>query len=173
MNIQNCSFGATPIIGIPANSAKSTVVLSGINGNHSDVRVYAREFTAVTDSTVTNSSGRSWKISPNLDVASDYFPIMFKLGSVAVKSGDNHIVKCFVRRNHATQINGGIMLEEGWISGVSSHREYITVGADTWEDLIITFTPTTNGVLPIFGFCYPNGGTTHSFWFDDLSIEVM
>lgn len=169
--IQNCMFDTTPLVTNHATNNRNVAILSGVNNNHGDVRIFRRGLNVVTDNVVTNSIGRSWKISPTLaNISSDYAPIKFKLGAFAVRNGILTTVRAYVRRDHATEINGGIMLEEGWIGGVNTDREYITVGADTWEQLSISFTPTNNGIIPIFGFVFSDA-TNRSFWFDDLSAE--
>lgn len=175
MVFQNCVFDTTPVLSLHASSPKSTIILSGVNNNIQDVRIHTPNYTIITDTVVTNSTGRSWKVSPTVDngLFSNECPIMQKLGTVAVKSGTLVTVTCYVYRSHATQIVGGIMVEEGWISGVADQKVPITVGATTWEQLTLTFTPTVSGVIPIYGYCYPDGGTTHSFYFDDLNVTQV
>ena len=45
----------------------------------------------------------------------------------------------------------------------------ITVGADTWEQVSVNFTPTRDGIAKIEAHAY--GGTTHSVYVDDLSVS--
>lgn len=172
--IQNCFFASSPNISLHS-SPKGTVYLSGINNNSQDIRIYNANYTIITDNAITHSYGLSWKVSPTLDsgLFRDDYPILHKLGDVAVRSGILVVVSCYVRRSHATEINGGILVENGWLSGVGDVKEYITIGADDWEELVLSFTPSANGIIPIWGFCYPDGGITHSFWWDDLTIETV
>ena len=67
-------------------------------------------------------------------------------------------------------ITGSLVCRGGQIAGVSSDvTASMTVGADTWEQVQIQFTPSAAGVVEIEAWAY--GGTTYSVYVDDLSVS--
>jgi hypothetical protein len=47
----------------------------------------------------------------------------------------------------------------------------MTGAADTWEQVILNFTPSTAGVVEILAECY--GGTTLTGYVDDITITQV
>lgn len=56
------------------------------------------------------------------------------------------------------------------MSGTTDITDTITVGATTWEQLTLTFTPTEDGVVEFYVGAY--GGTTYSLFWDDFAVSA-
>ena len=52
--------------------------------------------------------------------------------------------------------------------GTNDVTSYMSGPADTWEQVTLTFTPTTAGVVEILAECW--GGSTNTGYVDDLTI---
>lgn len=94
------------------------------------------------------------------------------IATVACNASSLVTVKCWFYRSHANLV-GTLKCRGGQIDGVSSDvTSSMTVGATTWEELTITFTPNEAGVVEIEALFYPNDGvTTYSGYIDDMTIS--
>jgi hypothetical protein len=147
----------------------SRVTETNIGGDSTAHKITYPDYTVASETSVRHTaSGLAWKVSPTALSFMDWCPADMVLATIAVAASAPVIVKCWARRTN-TGLTVGIKLRQGAIPGVTSDvTDEVTVAADTWEELSITFTPTQAGVVEIEGYCY--GGTTYSAYFDDLTV---
>lgn len=133
-------------------------------GNH---KIFCDGGLISSDSVVTNSAGISWKMSPTSANRNIDYPLNLRVALVAVGASTLVTAKLKVRRdNSGAAIQ--LMCKGGQIAGVINDVSAAAVGAiDTWEEVIITFTPTEAGVVELTAEAYGNG---FNAWFDDLII---
>lgn len=115
------------------------------------------------------SSGIAWALSPTSSTdRNSSFPLTLNVATVAVAANAPVTVKAWLRRSD-TGLTIGLRILGNQIAGVSSDiLSPITLGADTWEEVTLQFTPTANGVVQIQAYCY--GGSTYNGYVDDLTI---
>lgn len=133
------------------------------NGYYKDVG------SVLTDTTVRHTaSGYSWKMSPTTTSACLTYPLRMKVGSFAFNAGSLVTVKAWLRRDN-TALYMKLVLPFQGIPGVTDEiSSSITVGADTWEEVTITFTPTSAGAAEVYVDAF--GGTTYNGYVDDVTI---
>lgn len=122
-----------------------------------------------SESTVRHTaSGISWKMSPTTAVATVDAPLTLPIARVACAASLLVTVKAWMRRTN-TALTLKLVCKGNQIGGVSSDvSSSVTVAADTWEEVTITFTPNEAGVVEIEA--QASGGTTYSGYIDDMTI---
>lgn len=139
---------------------------TNIGGDATLHKLTFRNATAKTQSAVARS-GVAWQLSPTSANYYSVFPFRIPLGSIAVNANKLVTIKCWVRRDN-TGISAGLYLLNAALPGVVETSVLMTAAANTWEEITITCTPTSAGVLTFYGIAY--GGTTFNAYFDDLTI---
>jgi hypothetical protein len=123
----------------------------------------------VSETTVRHTaSGVAWKISPKNAFWVSSFPLEFPVGRVWVQAGVSKTISLWMRRTN-TALTGRLVVRLPGGSHVTDVSSSITVGADTWEQVSVNFTPTLSGIAKIEAHAF--GGTTHSLYVDDLSVS--
>lgn len=170
--LDNCTLSSTTSVTSPTNDSEG-IMASNLNGSSTGHRVWMAGWTAVTQSAVRQvASGVAWAVSPtSATLVSSCRPATLKLARVAVNDGTLVSVKCYVRRTN-TGLTIGIRVKGGQVAGLSSTQVATTAAAaDTWDELTITFTPSSKGVVEVEGFCH--GGTTYTGYFDSLTVSQV
>lgn len=123
---------------------------------------------AQTDVRQTNT-GYAWSLAPTSSTfRTSFYPLDFKIATVAVNANALVTVKAWMRRNN-NLLNLGLRIKGGQIAGVPNDiTSYMTSTIDLWEQVTLTFTPTEVGVVEIFAECW--GGSTFTGYIDDLTI---
>lgn len=143
----------------------------GVADDHrSWVGGYGNHGTLTSDAVVRRTaSGLAWKLSPlNATYVTSKTPLRIPLATVRVAASTLVTVKLWLRRTN-TGLTGTLFCRGGQLSGVAADvSASITVAADTWEEVTITFTPSVAGAIDLEVVAY--GGATYSLYYDDLSI---
>lgn len=116
------------------------------------------------------ASGISWKVSPTTTAyVNSANPMPLSIAKIACSASGQVTASVWMRRTN-TGLTARLICKGGQISGVSSNvSTSMTVAADTWEQITITFTPTEIGVVELLAECW--GGTTYSLYVDDFSAS--
>jgi len=126
------------------------------------------------DSVRHTASGIAWEISPTSEDKREEFPLEMSLCRIACEANKQVTVNAWLRRDHATDIEGRIIIKGGTIQGVSADvSDSLTAAADTWEELEIQFTPTEAEVAEVFVQAYyPDSVSTYTYtvYVDDVTI---
>ncbi len=118
------------------------------------------------------ASGVSWKTSITSTIRTSSYPLDFKIAEVAVNANALVTFTCWVKKSHATDIAGAIVLQGSQIAGVPSDVVTTKANDTAWEQLTLTFTPTEAGVVEILGRAYTTGlSITDTVWFDDVDVD--
>lgn len=175
LRINTSSFGeATPITYSGTGYSSGRIVVQNYDGVAGDHRTFYSSGTAgatvVADSTTRHtSSGLSWKFNTQSAVfVSSSFPIVFPVARVAVTANKATTARLWTRRA-ATTVTGTFRCRGGQLTGVSSDQTASSSAAiDTWEELLLNFTPTETGVLEFDFLMY--GATSVDLFIHDFSI---
>jgi hypothetical protein len=114
------------------------------------------------------ASGISWKMQPTNTIRDSTWPVVLSLAKVAVAANSLVTVKAWMRRNNSG-LTMRLVCKGGQISGVSNDVVASVTTTDAWEEEVITFMPTTAGVVEITAEAW--GGNTFSGWVDDMTIS--
>lgn len=140
-------------------------VIINYGGTPNVTKVAASAGTISSDTTTTNTSGTSWSFAPIADRQNSSYPLSMELAKVYVVSGSAVTVTAYTRRDNAGQ-NIGIRVIGDSALGVSTATALNTAANNTWQQVTLTFTPTTSGVVRIDGVSYG----TNTGWIDDIAI---
>ncbi len=117
------------------------------------------------------TSTLSWKFSPTSATLVDtYRRLRLPIAQVLCKANVAVTISGYFRRTN-TGLTGGLRIKGAQLAGMTAadYTSAITVAADTWEQLSITFTPTETGVVEVLAECY--GGSTYNMWVCDLAFS--
>ena len=142
---------------------------NGTAGDHRTYYGHSLGATIFSEQTIRHTaSGVAWKISPlSTTYVRDNVPVTMPVGQLYCNASAQVTVRIFMRRTN-TGISGHLRCRGGQIAGVASDViDAISVAADTWEELEITFTPSAAGLVEIDVQVW--GGSTFSMYVDDMT----
>lgn len=169
ITLDNCDFSTVSVN--PPTADGVVVQASNIGGDSTDHKFWRKGYRGFTQTAVRQEgSGVAWEIQPvNTSFVNRMRPATLTLARVACEANEEVTVTCYCRRSN-TGLTVGLRLKGGQIPGVLEDvTDVMTDGADTWQQLTLTFTPTARGVVEIDGYCH--GGTTYSAFFDSLTVS--
>lgn len=149
------------------------------NDTANDHRLYYINCLVTSDSSVTQSgSGYSWKMTP-LSTTTKYTrdvdsPLEFNIAKVAVAANAQVTATIYARRT-GTSTNdyvslAALLINNGSVGLTSDIKSSaLSAGANTWQQLTLTFTPTVAGVATISALMSASS-TSNSVFVDSLSI---
>lgn len=160
--------GADP--SVPAGQF-GTVSYTRKNGNVADHGKLSGYWDLRTSTTERHTlSGVSWRLRPlNSSFIGPLNPAKFELARVAFTGSSTVTVRCWMFRDNSN-LTQGMRVRSGHPGITADVVALNTDPANQWNEVVLTFTPTVAGVVVIEGIAY--GGTTHSGFFDDLSVSV-
>ena len=165
-----CAFGETIKVANQGAWVNSRVCLTAHDGSTDNNTVYTDGGIISSQSSVRHTaSGIAWQLSPTSANRSAYYPLFMSLAKIAVAASTLVTVLCWFRRSD-TGIIGKLVCRGGQIAGVTTDiSASMTAAADTWEQLSISLSPATAGVIEIEVWAY--GGTVYSVYVDDIEIR--
>ncbi len=145
---------------------ESFVIFERLNGVVDSHEIHHHGGIIATDSAVTHgAAGLSWRLSPTSLERVARSPLRLPVARVACAASALVTIKAWLRRND-TGLTLKLVCVDIEGSSVSSS---MTAGANVWEELTVTLTPSEKGVVQVFVEAY--GGTTYSGWVDDMTIS--
>lgn len=165
----NCTFPAGSLATGFTSYLDGKVFLQNYNNDSNNHQIYMFGGSIVSSTSVRNTeSGISWALSPTSLFRSNLDPITLSLGKILVFANKLVTISGYLRRTN-TALTIQLKVKGNQIAGVGNDIVApITVAANTWEQVTLTFTPTETGVIELVGEAY--GGTTHTGYIDDLTI---
>jgi hypothetical protein len=127
---------------------------------------------------VHTAGGIAWQLScTNYDLYKNIYDVDYykfnklKIGDIPVKANKLTTVKIWTQRLYTTTKLALYVRPDGPISSFIVAES--SAAANTWEELTITFTPTSTGVLPVYiGVQYDATNAGQLFYFDDFSVTI-
>lgn len=125
--------------------------------------------TIVKETTTRHTaSGLAWKVSvTDATEINQYCPIRVPIAKIFCGSTGLVQVTLFVYRSN-TGLNTRLIVRGRQIPGVDNDQTADAASSGTWEQLTLSFTPTSYGLVPVELLCW--GGTTYNVIYDDLRI---
>ena len=116
-----------------------------------------------------------WTVSITNTLRNSTYPVVFSLAKVKFNANQSVIVKCWIKKTHATNISASISCKGGFISGVTSDITTLKGNDTNWENVTLaTMTPTVSGVLEITAQTwYVANAAVQSVDFSDVTISVI
>ena len=165
---------ATPVTARTAEYSNQGGLFSqGQDGNALNHQQYKNNGTTSSDVTVRHTAaGISWKLSPTSSTfVTSTYPYYMPVAKVACAAGTLVTASVWMYRTN-TGLTARLMCKGRQILGVNSDvSTLMTAAINTWEAVIITFTPTEVGVVELLAECW--GGTTYSLYVDDFSVSQV
>ena len=144
------------------------------NNAANDHRIYYNNAIMFSESTVRyENSGIAWKLSPATTSYTEDKPFGPKFIESYVEAGTQVTASIWTRRtNTALTVRMAALVTDNLLLGLSSDlTDTMTSGADTWEQLSFSFTPTVSGLLTVRVLVW--GGSTHSAYVDAPTITQL
>lgn len=159
----------------PFSSASTTFadsrLISTYDDGVADACVIYSDGSIIDAQTATRhtASGIGWRMRPTSENRAATYPVWQRIATVFCEAGVAKTVSVWVQRDD-TNITGRLLLKANDIVGVTTDQAAsITAAINTWEQISITFTPTTSQFVDVYMECW--GGTTHSFYWDDFAAS--
>jgi hypothetical protein len=181
--LERCTFQGPVISGNPNTGLGSPfnnggwagkILVNAFGGVTWDNREYSMWYRWVSDNANRHipagppSQGASWKVSLyNSTLFTADFPARKSLVKVACKANEARTVSVWLMRDDPG-LTLGLMTLSSYVAGVTRQQVPMTAGASTWQQVSISFTPTEDGLVDIWGYAF--GGTTFNGWFSDVSV---
>lgn len=164
--VYNCLFDDT--IEIATDQAVNTSVLWSYNhdqvaGNH-----WGFTFRGTVNWQTTIKQGSdpgAWRVVLiNASSRPESVPIRFQIAQIAVEANKQVTVKAWVKKDNGTTVGCKIMVEGSTFTLPGITETSATAANNTnWQELTITFTPTQEGVVPIWFESFFISGNSNTY----------
>ena len=154
------------------SGANTTLASANHNGVSGTGKFFGYKWTMEPETTIKRgNSGQSWKITKT---ANDGIA-KHTIGKVAVAGSGTVTVKIWMyRTNSGTSVYGKLIIPADATLGLSTDSEANNTSgsADTWEEITVTASPSSAGIMDIQIETQTDTGTSAgSVYFDDLTVE--
>ena len=119
--------------------------------NH-DLGGYDWEWTdgGTINSEATNrvgGTGKMWKLLTSSTTRTSAYPLDWDLAPVALVGGETNTVKVWLKKAHATNVNGRLVCRGGQVDGISTDVTATLADNTNWQELTLTLSPTDDCVV--------------------------
>lgn len=140
---------------------------NNIQNNHMTIEQYG--ISMLQSTTTQTGSGFAWQVTLSSTTRDSTFPFNLPLAKVLCESGKTYTVKVYCKKDDATNVSAQLRCSSTWINGITEQTD--TKADDTnWEQLSISFTPTENGVVEIFGDVWCSSITNANVYWDTFEV---
>ena len=132
--------------------AVSTYTNARIRSQNHDLGGYDWEWTdgGTINSEATNragGTGKMWKMLTSSTTRTAAYPLDWELGPVALVGGETNTVKVWLKKAHATNVNGRLVCRGGQVDGISTDVTATLADNTNWQELTLTLSPTDDCVV--------------------------
>lgn len=137
---------------VSLSTTDAMIKVNQANGNRYDYRLYTLSYTLLTDQTTVHAPAtQSLKFTMNsFNMFPSYAPARFSVSKVACFANKTITFKLWVQRT-TQNVQNGLAVYSGLVAGIVDTFVLGTAANATWEQLIISFTPTEDGVVEVWG----------------------
>lgn len=156
------SFGGTDKTGsIKANKWDGTTGNDFFQGSKGKI---------IPETTIRKTaSGKAWKMDIAGSAINSANPLNMPLAKVAVNASALVTAKLWCYRD-GTGVTGGLKVLGNPLIGVSEATALTSGSAGAWEEVSLTFTPSTSGFVEFEATCYYVSNDAHNLYIDDITI---
>lgn len=177
MKVAASSFGeGSPLSFSGSDYSSGRIVFQNYNGTSDDHRTYystgTNGATVFADSTTRHvENGLSWKFTvQNATFVNANFPVTFPIARIAVKAATEYQAAIWTQRTHTGAV-GTFRCRGGQLAGIPNDVTASSGAAvDTWEQLVLTFTPTITGVIDLDFTMY--GPAAEDVYIHDFTVST-
>lgn len=120
------------------------------------------------------ASGMAWKIAITNVLRTYKNPIKLTIAKVYCLAGSQAIIGCWVKKTHATDIVAKLLIDHYINTTVTADVSTIAAESTEWQQLIVTLTPTGDGVIEVIVETYWNANLADEFvYVDDVSVAQL
>lgn len=150
-----------------------SIIYDRYNGSDTDYRYYQYFWEVISQTTERHTaSGIAWQMNittQKLRTTND--PTKYKISTIAVNANSQVTYKVWVKKTHATNIDVDVIIFAGSLPGINSNITATAANNTNWQELTLTFTPTTKGVVDVYMNGYASTGPyTNSIYIDDVTV---
>ena len=148
--------------------------MSGLNGSNSAFLGYTRQAVISRETSITHSGASSWKVNILNMPRNAGNPVPVNFGQIYLKANVSTTISVWVYLENF-QAAANLTLIGYQIPGVDTNQVATanTAIEAAWQQLSITFTPTSNGVVTLQVNCWlAQGAANKSVYIDDLSVPI-
>lgn len=92
-------------------------------------------------------TGKMWKLLTSSTTRTAAYPLDWELGPVALVGGETNTVKVWMRKAHATNVNGRLVCRGGQADGITTDEVATLADNTDWQELTLTLSPTDDCVV--------------------------
>lgn len=130
--------------------------------NHRIYTLGAQIDSAVTDR--VGGTGLMWKMAISSSTPTLTSPITLPVARIAVNANKAVTITAYMKKDHASDVGGSIVVKGGQLSGISSDVIATKANDTSWELLTLAdFTPTEKGVIEIEAWGYYITGNSNVY----------
>lgn len=170
--IQKLNYTEPTLFSSSSNLATfSTIFIKNINGNTSDWRGLSYGVNITRNTSITKSGNSSWRVLIENTNRDANWPQKLKLAEVYCTANVTNTISVWM---YFTNSSMGASLEvpgqqiEGVNNNVVSNGNSAVTGS--WQQVSVSFTPTENGIVKVYGNVWSTGASNESVYFDDMSF---
>lgn len=143
--------------------------LTNIGNDPQLFRQFHFGYNVISQAAVTDGSSKAVELSvTNASIRTQLAPARVLLATIAVLGGGPVTVTARARRSAVGAFVAGIRVPGKGVQGVVEQTSLASAAVNTWETLSVTFTPTVNGVVELWGFA---SGAVASAYFDNILVS--
>jgi hypothetical protein len=118
-------------------------------------------------------SGKMWALNVLSSTRDANYPLDLSIGQVYCNSGSNYRIKAWLKKNDSTGINGKLVALGGTGEIISNTLSGTLASNTNWQELSISFTPHTSGMLDLQVWAEFVLSTYTVYYDQGLSIELI
>lgn len=143
--MRDCTLGA-PVADVTAYNGRVASQNHNATGYDSVYTDGGTIYQSATDFDAP-ATGKMWTLLTSAVTRTSSYPLKLRLPGVAVVANKLVTISARMRKAHATNVVGKLVMPGGQIAGVAADVVATLASATTEEELTITFTPTAAGVV--------------------------
>jgi len=121
--------------------------------------------------TFTSGSGAEWRLILNSSTRNSNYPLKLPVAQCAVTSGSLVIINATMKKSHATDVNGKLVIPGGRLLGIPTNVTATLANNTNEQTLQVTCTPFVSGVLEVEVWAeYVNN--TGTVFVDEITVAL-
>jgi len=148
-------------------------MMSGLNGTNSSFLGYVYQGVFSRETSITHSGASSWKVNVLTTARDAGYPVPLNFGQIYLKANVSTTISAWMYLTSAN-LGANLTLVGYQIAGVTTDQVATANSAtvNAWQQVSMTFTPTSDGVVTLEANVWLTTGTNQSVYIDDISVPI-